>query len=71
MAQKKEEENISNMTPGRAENNPLVINNISNITPVSDNETPVPNTNNKNKKMRGSMISNQNLLLSNKKLLSL
>lgn len=64
LAQKKEEENISNITPGRADNNPLVINNISNITPVSDNETPLPNTNNKNKKMRNSIISNQNILLS-------
>lgn len=52
------------MTPGRAENNPLIINNISNITPVSDNETPFSNNNNKNKKMRGSTISNQNILLS-------
>jgi hypothetical protein len=65
LALKKEEENISNITPGKGENNPLVINNISNITPVSENDTAVPNTNAKNKKMRGSIISNQNLLLSN------
>ncbi len=52
------------MTPGRAENNPLVINNISNIAPNSDNETPHPNNNEKNRKRRGSMISNQNILLS-------
>jgi hypothetical protein len=71
--QKREEEgNISNITPGKREENSMILNNISNITPIpeeAENFTPneKESKNNKAGKRKSSLLSNQNLLLSNLK----
>jgi len=75
--QKREEDgNISNITSGKREENPMIINNISNITPIPEEaENLTPNEkeskNKKGGKRKSSLLSNKNLVLSNLKFNSL